>query len=152
MKQGLKKRGNEQGKGSLMKEIENLFVQDVFGEVDYNKLSPQNKKCALLLLMFIIKKWLEVYHTIVVKCLWMCLWSQTDLQTSKGFHCTRVCALDKHNWKKLPHLMIVDCSFRKHTFFWSFSNLSFFFMVFFCFVVIYRSACGHFYWILVLLP
>lgn len=73
MKQGLKKRGNEQGKGSLMKEIENLFVQDVFGEVDYNKLSPQNKKCALLLLMFIIKKWLEVYHTIVVKCLWMCL-------------------------------------------------------------------------------
>jgi hypothetical protein len=55
IKQGMNKYP-EEGKASIMKELNNLVKRDVFGEVDYESLSPQQHKWALPILLFMVMK------------------------------------------------------------------------------------------------
>jgi hypothetical protein len=55
IKQGMKKYPDE-GKGSIMKELNNLVTRDVFGEVEYESLTSQQRKWALLILLFMVMK------------------------------------------------------------------------------------------------
>ena len=56
MKQGMQIYGEKRGKISVNKELENLCVQDVFGELDYNSLTPEQIRMALNVLMFMTQK------------------------------------------------------------------------------------------------
>ena len=56
MKQGMKIFGEKLGKISVNKELENLCVQDVFGELDYDSLTPEQIRMALNVLMFMTQK------------------------------------------------------------------------------------------------
>jgi hypothetical protein len=55
IKQGMKEYP-EEGKSSIMKELNNLVKRDVFGEVEYESLSPQQRKWALPILLFMVMK------------------------------------------------------------------------------------------------
>jgi hypothetical protein len=55
IKQGMKEYP-EEGKASIMKELNNLVKRDVFGEVEYESLSPQQRKWALPILLFMVMK------------------------------------------------------------------------------------------------
>jgi hypothetical protein len=55
IQEGMKKYKDE-GKDSAMKEILNLTGNDCFGEMDYNKLSQEDKDKALPILMFMVMK------------------------------------------------------------------------------------------------
>jgi hypothetical protein len=55
IKQGVKKYP-EEGKASIMKELNNFVKRDVFGEVKYESLSPQQRKWALPILLFMAMK------------------------------------------------------------------------------------------------
>ena len=56
MKQGMKIFGEKLGKLSVNNELENLCMQDVFGEIDYNSLTPEQIRMALNVLMFMTQK------------------------------------------------------------------------------------------------
>jgi hypothetical protein len=55
IKQGMKEYP-EEGKASIMKELNNLVKRDVFGEVEYESLSPQQRKWELPILLFMVMK------------------------------------------------------------------------------------------------
>jgi hypothetical protein len=55
IKQGMKKYP-EEGKASVMKELKNLVKRDVFGEVEYESLTSQQRKWALPILLFMVMK------------------------------------------------------------------------------------------------
>ena len=47
----------------------------------------------------------DIYHTTILKCLFLCKRARPDIQVAVGFLSTRVMEPDKDDWKKLIRLL-----------------------------------------------